>query len=261
MDLHPALQYLPALLVQALLLMLLSRLLFRSMVAAFADRRGGGVITVLRAPGNFLHESSHALGYLIFGYRVAHIVPCLWDPRKSGVCVRGKQWSPVAFPWLADGAAALMPLVVGSVALVCVASVLGVTDHRSEQLGTDIGMFRAAADQFLLLLQSLDWHRWQTYVFLYAALTIGAEISPSPTDLHYAVPAVVSIACSLAATVWVAQHASGTGRVLTASADRLLPAVQKLSAVWGLAIVLLMATAAVALPVAFVIYSLRPPKR
>jgi hypothetical protein len=261
MDLHPGFQYLPALLVQALLLMLLSRLLFRSMVAAFADRRGGGLITVLRGPGNFLHETGHALGYLIFGYRIAHIVPCLWDPRKSGVCVRGKQWSPIAFPWLADGAAALMPLVVGSVTLVVVGWALGITDHRTEQLGTDMGMFPAAADQFVLLLKSLDWHRWQTYVFLYAALTIGAEISPSTTDLHYAIPAVVSIAFSLAATVWVSQHASGPRNLLIVCADRLLPVVQKLSAIWGLAIILLMATAAVTLPFTFLIYSLRPPKR
>ncbi len=261
MDLHPGFRYLPALLAQALLLMVLSRALFQAMVSAFADRQGGGLVTLLRMPGNIIHETSHALGYLIFGYRVRHVIFCVFDPKKAGVCVRGKPWSPVTFPWLADGAAALMPLVVGTAALVGVGRAFGIIDHQAAEPTADMSMFRAATDQFLLLLGNLDWHRWQTYLFLYAALTIGAEISPSPTDLRYAIPALGGLALGLILMLVSAQQSVTLNHMLTAAGDWLLPTVERLFGVWALALVLMLTTAAAAIPFAFVIYTLRPQRR
>lgn len=261
MALPSAAQHVPALLVQALLLMLVSRMLFRGMVCAFADRNGGGLVTLLRLPGNLLHEASHALGYLLLGYRVRHMVPCVLDPRQSGVCVRGKPWAPVTLPWLADGAAALMPLLVGSVALVAVGHWLGIMDHNSAAPGAsgeNVCMLRAAQGQILLLLKSLDWHRWQTYAFLYLAATIGAEVSPSQTDLRYAVPALLGLAVGILVALVAVQQLTGLGPMLRAGDDWLLLQAHRLSAVWGLALVLMLATAAVALPVTFVIHTIRP---
>jgi len=261
MDLHPGFAYLPALLVQALCLMLLSWLLFRAMMFAFGDRNGGGLVTVIRLPGNLIHEASHALGYLLFGFRVRHMVPCVLDPRKSGLCVRGKPWSPVTLPWLADGAAALMPLVVGSLALVYLGRTLGIIDHQPAEAGTGLSMFRPIADEFLLLLGSLDWHQWQSYAFLYLALSVGAETSPSHTDLRYAVPALGGLGLGLVLMVGFAQRAPLLNHMLTAAADWLLPTLKSLVAVWGLALLLMLVTVAVAVPATFVIYSLRPQRR
>lgn len=266
MTLPAAAQYVPALLVQALLLMIVSRMLFRGMVCAFANRNGGGLVTLLRLPGNLLHETSHALGYLLLGYRVRHLIPCVFDPKQSGVCVRGKPWSPVTLPWLADGAAALMPLIVGTVALVAVGQWLGIINHHAAGLNPattavgGTGLFRAAYQEIVLLLQSLDWHHWQTYVFLYLALSIGAEVSPSPTDLRYAIPALAGLAVGVLMALITAQHLEGLNQLLETAGEWLQPHTRRLAVVWGVALVLMLSTAALTLPVTFVIHSLRPPR-
>ncbi|HCU35381.1 MAG TPA: hypothetical protein DGT21_07945 [Armatimonadetes bacterium] len=257
MEANPVIKYLPALLVQALLLMVISRTLFRALVMAFGTRGGGGIVTFLRIVGNIIHETSHALGYLLFGYLVKHIVFCALDPQRTGVCVRGRPWSRFALPWLADGAAALMPLIIGSVALAWVGRLLGVIDYQAMDVG-GTAMLRAVVDQALALLGSLDWSRWQTYLFLYLALSISAEVSPSHTDVRYSLPALAAVAVIAGLLVFSAQHAQGLNELLTRAGNWMLPGIEKLFAVWSLALVLMLLVSAVVIPVTFVIQSLRP---
>ncbi|MEI6500064.1 MAG: hypothetical protein WCP21_03445, partial [Armatimonadota bacterium] len=100
---------------EAALLLVLSRILFILVVSAFADRRGKGlVLGVLRLPGNFIHELSHAIGFLLCGYRIKRLLLCVFDREGRGFCTPGAAWSPFAFPQLAVGVAALMPLLLGS---------------------------------------------------------------------------------------------------------------------------------------------------
>lgn len=252
--------YLPALLVQAFLLMLMSRLLFRGMVSAFGDNRGRGPVALLRLPGNTLHETSHAIGYLLFGFRVRHIVPCIFDPKGRGACIRGKPWSPIRFPWLADGSAAIMPLIIGTVVLMYVGRYFGVFVTAPGDPHADLSLARHLIDQCSAIVSGLDWHSWQTYLFLYLSLTIGAEISPSATDLRYAIPTLLGIGGGLVIALYGAHHAEGLRSLLVAGADWLLPAVQMLFSVWTVAVVLLVITTAIAVPLTFVIFMLRPDR-
>ncbi len=258
MNTYPGFNYLPALVAQAFLLMFISRSLFRGMCLAFSNRKGGGFITFIRFAGNAIHETSHAIGYLVCGYKVKHIIFCAIDPHKTGSCVRGKPWSPIAFPWLADGAAALMPLAFGTIALVYIGRLLGIAEPSSSSMTADIGMLRVIVDRFLELFTELDWHRWQTYAFLYFAFSIGAEISPSHTDMRYAFPALFTAAAAIALLLYGASYADGLNEVLLSFSTWALPIVQRLFALWGLAIVLMLLAAAVGLPVTFLVHSFRP---
>jgi len=149
------------------------------------------LVGILRAPGNLLHEVSHAVGYLLAGYRVRRIVPFFIDPEGRGMCQPGRPWSPLALPWLATGAAALMPLLTGALALRYLSWWLGVPED-AELLGGGI-----AWRQLPQVLVDLDYHAWRTWVFLYLALSIGAELAPSEVDLRRSLPALLVAATGL----------------------------------------------------------------
>lgn len=78
---------------QGVLLFVLSRALFVWVLQALASRnpraRGGWLVLLVRLPGNLVHEISHALGFLICGYRVRRLVPCIFDRAGGGACQPG----------------------------------------------------------------------------------------------------------------------------------------------------------------------------
>ena len=171
---------------QAVLLYGLSRLLFEWVLRAAWGKAPARrlFVGILRAPGNILHETSHAIGYLIGGYSVSRLVPAFVDRDGRGYCRPGRPWAPWAVPWLATGIAAIMPLFTGAVALWLISRFLGVPeDPRAFAMTTD---WRRLAD----VLLGLDYHSWRTWVFLYLALSIGAELAPSDIDLRASIPAL-----------------------------------------------------------------------
>lgn len=153
-------------------------------------------VTILRAPGNLLHEASHALGYYIGGYRVTRMVPFFFDPEGRGYCRAGRPYAPWAVPWLATGLAAVMPLVVGAAALWGLSRLLGVPQDPE-------ALTRVSADWRLLIdiLVGLDYRSLPTWAFLYLALSIGAELAPSDIDLKASLPAIAALTCVLIAVV------------------------------------------------------------
>jgi hypothetical protein len=146
---------------------------------------------LLRLPGNLIHELSHAVGYLVFGYRVRQIRLCLFDSLGRGSCQPGRPWCPLALPWLATGVAAIAPLLLGSLALRGVATMLGVELQTVSTAQASIGDLLVST--IWANLTGLDFRLWQTYVFLYLAFSIGSELSPSRVDLHGAIPAVLAL--------------------------------------------------------------------
>jgi len=154
------------------------------------------LVGILRLPGNLLHECSHALGYLLAGYRVRQIIPFFADPEGRGACRPGRAWSPLALPWLATGAAALLPLLVGALALRGLSVMLNVPTDP-EQLARGVG-WRELPD----ILLGLDYRSWRTWLFLYLALSIGAELAPSDIDLKKSLPALLAAASSAAALIF-----------------------------------------------------------
>lgn len=171
---------------EAAVLYVASRLIFEWVFRAAWGRAPARrlLVGILRAPGNILHEASHALGYVLTGYLPSRVVPAVIDPEGRGYCRPGRAWSPVAVPWLATGVAALMPLITGALALWALAGALGVPADP-EALAT-----HADVSHVTEMLVSLDYGSWRTWVFLYLALSIGAELAPSDIDLQKSLPAV-----------------------------------------------------------------------
>ncbi|MBD3293520.1 MAG: hypothetical protein GF393_11390 [Armatimonadia bacterium] len=145
-------------------------------------------VGILRAPGNILHEASHALGYLVGGYRVSRLVPFFVDPEGRGYCRAGRRWAPWGVPWIATGLAAIMPLIVGAVALWASSRLLGVPQDP------DALAMTADWRHLVEILLGLDYEAWQTWAFLYLALSIGAELAPSDIDLKASLPALAAAA-------------------------------------------------------------------
>ena len=180
---------------QGVLLFILSRGLFVWVLQALASRnprrRGGWVVLLLRLPGNLVHEISHALGFLVCGYRVRRLIPCIFDRQGAGACQPGRPWSPLAVPWLATGLAALAPLIVGSFVLYGVAQWMDAPVGAKPLSALDPGgsVLRGLYHGLL----SLDYHSWRTWLFLYLAFTIGAELAPSSTDVALGIPALLAV--------------------------------------------------------------------
>ncbi len=173
---------------EAVILYAGSRLIFEWVLrsAAGPTRFRCLLVGILRLPGNILHECSHALGYLLAGYRVRQIIFFFVDPEGRGVCRPGKPWSPVALPWLATGAAALMPLLAGAMALQFLCKWLNVPGDPGQLVEGNLAA----------ILLALDFRSWQTWLFVYLALSIGAELAPSEIDLRKSIPALLAAAAA-----------------------------------------------------------------
>lgn len=241
---------------QAFLLLLVSRLLFSGVLEALADRRGKGLfLAILRLPGNLVHEFSHCLGFWLCGYRVRRVVLCIFDPRGRGSCHPGRPWSPVTLPWLAVGLAALMPLVIGSVVLVLAGMGLEVS-QPPPQVGHDHNLRATLASAFSLL-DNLDWHQWQTYVFLYLALSIGAELAPSPTDLRHALPALLAVLAGIALFFLAAEYVPPLAGVAVLASGVLNTLAARVSQIWTATLAMTTAVAVVLLVPGLMIRALR----
>lgn len=223
--------------VEAIILLILSRLLFAGVISSVADRRGKGFwLGLLRLPGNTIHELSHCLGFLLCGYRVRRVLVCIFDPRGRGSCTPGRPWSPVTLPHLAVGLSALMPLLAGSVVLILTARLLGMPAPEANPING--ALLPEVWRHSLALLGDLDFQRWQTYLFLYLALSIGAELAPSTTDLRYALPALLGLVLSVWLGLFAMAHATQLSPYRAAVAESLQALLLQVGAVLGLALVL-----------------------
>jgi hypothetical protein len=241
---------------EAILLLLLSRLLFAAVISSVADRRGKGlVLGLLRLPGNLVHEWSHCVGFLVCGYRVQRVLLCIFDPKGRGSCTPGKPWSPITFPHLAIGLSALMPLVGGSVVLLLAARWLGISAHAVPTAQGDLAplVWRHA----LSLLHNLNLHHWQTWVFLYLALSIGAELAPSSTDLRYALPTVIILTAGTWLFFFGLQHATNLQSYRHLLAEALCAGLLRLGSVLSLSLVTTAAATVVGLIPGLTIQALR----
>lgn len=241
---------------EALLLFLLSRLLFACVISSFADRRGKGLwLGLLRLPGNFVHEISHCLGFLVCGYRVQRVLLCVFDRKGRGSCSPGRPWSPVTCPQFAIGLSALMPLVLGSLILVGVARWLGILDAMPDLQPQ--ALLPGVWQQALKLVHALHWQQWQTWLFLYLALSIGAELSPSSTDLRYAIPTLLGLTAGIWLFFFALDHAQNLQHLRHLSALVLTLVLVRIGSVLSIALVLTAAAAALTLLPGLTVQALR----
>ncbi|MGI5816880.1 MAG: hypothetical protein ACOX9R_02165 [Armatimonadota bacterium] len=194
---------------EAAFLFVVSRLVFDRVLRATWGRAPARrlLVGILRAPGNILHEASHAVGYYVAGYRVTRLVPFFLDSEGRGYCRAGRPWAPWAVPWLATGLAAVMPLVGGAAALWATSALLGVPQDPE-------ALTRMSADWRMLadILLGLDYHSWRTWAFLYLALSIGAELAPSEIDLRASLPALAALAGLLVAAIFALSEIEALAR-------------------------------------------------
>lgn len=243
--------------IEAGALLFVSRLLFVSVISATANRRGKGpVVGFLRLPGNLVHEFSHCVGYLLGGYTVRRVVLCIFDRQGRGSCSPGRPWSPLAFPWLATGLAALMPLVAGSVLLYVLSQWLGIMQPPPiPQEGNHV--LPAVWLHVLQTLEGLDWHHWHTWLFLYLALSIGAELAPSDVDLRYGLPALAAVAAGTWAFFFTTANTESLHQLGTAAELVLASALTGLSGILAFALIITTTAALVTVIPGMIIRALR----
>jgi hypothetical protein len=127
-----------------------------------------------------------------------------------------------------------MPLVVGSLVLVTAARWLGILDPAITPQPSNLlpGVWQHA----FVLIRHFNWHQWQSWLFLYLALSLGAELAPSQTDLRYGLPTLLV----LVAGIWLfffglhhARHLHSYELLLLAATTR---ALWRIGGVLGLAL-------------------------
>jgi hypothetical protein len=245
-------------LLKALALYLISRTSYEWVVQSVAARRprGGWLLQALRLPGNAVHEVSHGIGYLLFGYRVKRLELSAWDPAGRGVCQPGEPWSPVSLPWLATGAAAVLPLVAGAATLSLCADLLGFQLHNGHGAAGEWALLQTW-DSLRETLRALDFHQWQTWLFLYLALSIGAELAPSDTDIRRGLGPVLVAGLGVALTAAVLGHLRPTSPAWHHVSYALTAGLGRLSWVLDFGIMANLLALAVSLPGALLLRALR----
>lgn len=246
-------------LAEAAVLYTLSRLLFVWVLQSLAARnpraRGGRPVQWLRLPGNLIHEFSHALGYLVCGYTVRRMVPCIFDRQGRGSCQPGRPWSPLALPWLASGVAAVAPLLVGTLVLRAVAQMLSIHLHTLTVAHCTVGTL--VLGNIWANLSALNYHHWQTYLFLYLAFSIGSELSPSEVDLRRSLPTLLAAAAGLVVMVVVLKRLPPEAAVRTFLSTQLQSGLTSLQALLDFGVITTALVAAITIVPATVIRAVR----
>ena len=157
----------------------------RTLAAQSGGARSRRLVSLLRLPGNLLHEVSHAAAYLLSGYRIRRFATCWSDPEGRGYVETGRPWSPLHWGPLSGALSCAAPLLVGALSIHALGVLLGIPlpalDVTSEGVGPAVSRTLTGVWS---LLAHVDLLAWQTYVFWLLAFSIGAELAPSGGDLR-----------------------------------------------------------------------------
>lgn len=174
-------------------------LLRRSLGRAGGEPGGPGnrpwPAVLIHAPGNVFHESAHALGMLVAGYRVARIrfVFNCDRPGAMGYCQAGEPWAFWANRPLLALLSAPAPVILGALAFRGVLAWMGVdTGTGAGGLPDDLGEVPVHAGAvFTSLLDAMRQARLEpgpVAVLAVLGFLVGAHTLPSGADLRALAP-------------------------------------------------------------------------
>lgn len=174
--------------------------------------------------GTAVHETGHAMFCPLFGHRITAFKPFSPDPRSNVLGHVEHQWNRRSL-WarLGNFFIGVGPVVLGTLLLYVASLILLGTDVLGRipqvQLGegsqasfstvwnlvpSAIGMVASTLGG-VFRVENLS--RWQFWLFLYLAFTVGTAIRLSPSDLKGAVSGVLVLVAALLlvnlATAWV----------------------------------------------------------
>ncbi|MCX7599176.1 MAG: M50 family metallopeptidase [Armatimonadetes bacterium] len=237
------LKLLAAATVEALLLCALSRLLFLAGYRLFGSPRhttGGWLWHLFRAPGNLVHEMSHAVVLFATGYRVKRVRLSLRDPRGRGEVVVYGRWLRLVPDKWAWALASMSPLVAGIATLLLLMHYLIEPGAVGAFAAPSVG--EALVARAFAVLSRIPWSHWPTYVILFLVLSVGSELSPSDRDVRTALPrlaAAAALACMVGAAFYIAPPGAPARTWFDATA---LPTLRRIITAQELALALCGAT-------------------
>ncbi len=164
---------------------ILARILFDiSIMAGF--RKGRYIFRFLTLPGVIVHELSHAAGFILTGYKIEKISFGLKNPDEGAYVKPAGRYMPFTIPFIADMITSFAPPVAGSLILILLLKWLGLMPTVS--MNSVEGMLTSFINAIWYIIKNADYFSLKTYVALFLAMSIGAELAPSRVDLRHAVP-------------------------------------------------------------------------
>lgn len=201
------LRLLAPLIVWGVILTLLARVILSRWLLPRLASPSGPFYTLLRTPGNLVHESSHALAFLLAGYGVAEFRSCLGDPARRGYVRAGGPWAPWAHPGVAALMAGPAPLFAGSLVVRLLAEWTAVPPLLAGEVvpswPPNLSHLSSAAYPVLVMVTHLPWGLVSLLVFLLLALSVGAEMAPSGEDMAQVVLPFLGVVAGLTLVAWL----------------------------------------------------------
>ncbi len=165
-------------------LYLISEYLHRSLSSS-ASRN---LYVVLMLPGTIVHEISHAAMALLVGAKITKFSVLPSEDTLGSV-----EHTNPKIPVLGNFAISIAPLVGCPALLLLISKFLGMHFNYlpgSFDIFTEVKSLALGTFNFIT---GLDYFKWQTYVFLYFALALGAGAAPSRTDIRSMLPGLILI--------------------------------------------------------------------
>lgn len=153
--------------------------------AGLAKNLNFGIYRAILAPGIIIHELSHAVGCFITGARIVDLN--LLD--KNGGEVKHEQ---PAVPVLGMLIISTAPLVSGLLIVFLLLNRVGV-NINPDDINFNFREVMPLLNHMVQLLINIDWAKPINYLYIYLLISLTVTISPSKTDLIYALPGLVLI--------------------------------------------------------------------
>ena len=149
------------------------------------------ILLILLAPGVIIHELSHAVGCLLVGAKIKEIK--FFSPK--GDTLGHVTHSKSKIPIIGQFVISIAPLIGCGLVLYLLAVLMNFpTDYNYSLDVLDKEAFNDFFDIIkdgFYIIKDADFKNWETWLFLYFALSLSASISPSSKDFLNMLPSII----------------------------------------------------------------------